>query len=193
MADHNKAAAELLKPQDPAQDAAADNSAKSDMPTTYDPKAAEQKWYAYWMEKEFFKAGMRPEAEPYSIVIPPPNVTGMLHIGHALDFTLQDILIRTKRMQGFDTLWLPGTDHAGIATQTKVEQKLRQQACPGMIWAARNSWSRYGSGRTSMPTPFMSSGPRWACPSTIRASGSLWIKGCPAVYARYLWSYTVKD
>lgn len=127
MADHNKAAAELLKPQDPAQDAAEGNSAKSDMPTTYDPKAAEQKWYAYWMEKEFFKAGMRPEAEPYSIVIPPPNVTGMLHIGHALDFTLQDILIRTKRMQGFDTLWLPGTDHAGIATQTKVEQKLRQQ------------------------------------------------------------------
>ncbi|WP_236337477.1 valine--tRNA ligase [Paenibacillus auburnensis] len=97
------------------------------MPTTYDPKAAEQKWYTYWMENEFFKAGLRPDAEPYSIVIPPPNVTGMLHIGHALDFTLQDILIRTKRMQGFDTLWLPGTDHAGIATQTKVEQKLRQQ------------------------------------------------------------------
>lgn len=65
----------------------------------------------------------RPDAKAYSIVIPPPNVTGMLHIGHALDFTLQDILIRTKRMQGFDTLWLPGTDHAGIATQTKVEQK----------------------------------------------------------------------
>ncbi|OKP76376.1 valine--tRNA ligase [Paenibacillus sp. P3E] len=97
------------------------------MPTTYDPKAAEQKWYAYWMEHGFFEAGKRPEAEAYSIVIPPPNVTGMLHIGHALDFTLQDILIRTKRMQGFDTLWLPGTDHAGIATQTKVEQKLRQQ------------------------------------------------------------------
>ncbi|WP_151736665.1 valine--tRNA ligase [Paenibacillus tengchongensis] len=97
------------------------------MPTTYDPKAAEQKWYQYWLENEFFKAGVRPEAEAYSIVIPPPNVTGMLHIGHALDFTLQDILIRVKRMQGYDTLWLPGTDHAGIATQTKVEQKLRQQ------------------------------------------------------------------
>ncbi|WP_405117120.1 valine--tRNA ligase [Paenibacillus sp. FSL K6-1217] len=97
------------------------------MPTTYDPGAAEKKWYAYWMEKGFFEAGKRPGAEPYSIVIPPPNVTGMLHIGHALDFTLQDVLIRTKRMQGYDTLWLPGTDHAGIATQTKVEQKLRQQ------------------------------------------------------------------
>ncbi|SEU17740.1 valine--tRNA ligase [Paenibacillus sp. NFR01] len=99
----------------------------NNLPTTYDPKAAEQKWYAYWIENEFFKAGQRPDAEAYSIVIPPPNVTGMLHIGHALDFTLQDILIRVKRMQGFDTLWLPGTDHAGIATQTKVEQKLREQ------------------------------------------------------------------
>ncbi|WP_138496245.1 valine--tRNA ligase [Paenibacillus pinistramenti] len=99
----------------------------AEMPTTYDPKAAEQKWYRYWMDNEFFKAGQRKDAEPYTIVIPPPNVTGMLHIGHALDFTLQDILIRTKRMQGYDALWLPGSDHAGIATQTKVEQKLREQ------------------------------------------------------------------
>lgn len=99
----------------------------ADMPTTYDPKAAEQKWYKYWIDNNFFQAGQRPDAETYTIVIPPPNVTGMLHIGHALDFTLQDILVRTKRMQGYDTLWLPGTDHAGIATQTKVEQKLREQ------------------------------------------------------------------
>ncbi|AHV98570.1 valyl-tRNA ligase [Paenibacillus sabinae T27] len=105
----------------------AEGAAKNDMPTTYDPKAAEQKWYPYWAEGGYFKAGQRPDAKPYTIVIPPPNVTGMLHIGHALDFTLQDILIRTKRMQGYDTLWLPGTDHAGIATQTKVEQKLRAQ------------------------------------------------------------------
>ncbi|KAA9000396.1 valine--tRNA ligase [Paenibacillus spiritus] len=98
-----------------------------DMPTTYDPKAAEQKWYTYWQEGGYFRAGRIPEAKPFTIVIPPPNVTGMLHIGHALDFTLQDILIRTKRMQGYDALWLPGADHAGIATQTKVEQKLREQ------------------------------------------------------------------
>ena len=99
----------------------------TEMPTTYDPKSTEQKWYKYWLEGEFFKAGQRPDAKPYTIVIPPPNVTGMLHIGHAMDFTLQDILIRTKRMQGYDALWLPGTDHAGIATQTRVEQKLRAQ------------------------------------------------------------------
>ncbi|MDF2648067.1 MAG: valyl-tRNA synthetase [Paenibacillus sp.] len=97
------------------------------MPTTYDPKEAERKWYDYWIKNEFFKAGTRPDVETYTIVIPPPNVTGMLHIGHALDFTLQDILIRTKRMQGYDALWLPGSDHAGIATQTRVEQKLREQ------------------------------------------------------------------
>ncbi|WP_339292670.1 valine--tRNA ligase [Paenibacillus sp. FSL W8-0187] len=103
------------------------NQSQLEMPTTYDPKAAEQKWYPYWKEGGFFEAGKRPDAEPYTIVIPPPNVTGMLHIGHALDFTLQDILIRVKRMQGYDALWLPGSDHAGIATQTKVEQKLREE------------------------------------------------------------------
>lgn len=102
-------------------------SAATEMPTTYDPKAAEQKWYQAWIERGYFQAGQRKDAEPFTIVIPPPNVTGMLHIGHALDFTLQDILIRTKRMQGYDALWLPGSDHAGIATQTKVEQKLREE------------------------------------------------------------------
>ncbi|WP_127529721.1 valine--tRNA ligase [Paenibacillus kobensis] len=104
-----------------------DNQSTISMPTTYDPKAAEQKWYDYWTKGNYFQAGKRPDAPTYTIVIPPPNVTGMLHIGHALDFTLQDIMTRTKRMQGFDALWLPGSDHAGIATQTKVEQKLREQ------------------------------------------------------------------
>ncbi|MFD7520892.1 valine--tRNA ligase [Paenibacillus chitinolyticus] len=97
------------------------------MPTTYDPSQSEKKWYDYWISNGFFRAGQRPDAETYTIVIPPPNVTGMLHLGHALDFTLQDILVRTKRMQGYDALWLPGSDHAGIATQTKVEQKLREE------------------------------------------------------------------
>lgn len=127
MADNNNTAAELTNQLEAAEDTATANHKQSDMPTTYDPGSAEKKWYTYWMENGFFEAGKRPDAQPYSIVIPPPNVTGMLHIGHALDFTLQDVLIRTKRMQGYDTLWLPGTDHAGIATQTKVEQKLREQ------------------------------------------------------------------
>ncbi len=103
-----------------------ENHEQMSMPTTYDPKAAEQKWYEYWLKGGYFKAGNNKDAQPFTIVIPPPNVTGMLHIGHALDFTLQDIIIRLKRMQGFDALWVPGSDHAGIATQTKVEQKLRE-------------------------------------------------------------------
>ncbi|MGD9677350.1 MAG: valine--tRNA ligase [Vulcanibacillus sp.] len=97
------------------------------IPTTYDPKNIENKWYEYWLKNEFFKADNESDKEPYSIVIPPPNVTGMLHIGHAFDFTLQDIMARMKRMQGYNTLWLPGTDHAGIATQAKVEEKLREE------------------------------------------------------------------
>lgn len=104
-----------------------DNANASGMPTTYDPKTAENKWYDHWLKNGYFQAGRRPDAKPYTIVIPPPNVTGVLHIGHALDFSLQDILIRAKRMQGYDALWLPGTDHAGIATQAKVEAKLREE------------------------------------------------------------------
>jgi valine--tRNA ligase len=93
----------------------------------YNPQAIEAGKYEEWLERGVFKPSEDPEAEPYSIVIPPPNVTGKLHLGHAWDVTLQDMIIRQKRMQGFDTLWLPGMDHAGIATQAKVEEKLRGQ------------------------------------------------------------------
>ena len=91
----------------------------------YDPKAVEDRLYSSWCEKGYFTPKMEEGKKPFTIVIPPPNVTGQLHMGHALDNTLQDILIRTKRMQGYNTLWVPGTDHAGIATQIKVEENLR--------------------------------------------------------------------
>ncbi len=94
---------------------------------TFDPAAIEEKLYAEWEGSGAFKGGTRPEAEPFSIVIPPPNVTGSLHIGHALNSTLQDIMSRFERMRGKDVLWLPGTDHAGIATQMIVERQLREQ------------------------------------------------------------------
>ncbi|WP_126427953.1 valine--tRNA ligase [Brevibacillus marinus] len=97
------------------------------LPKNFDPKTAEKKWYAYWIEKQFFQAERDPHKQPYTIVIPPPNVTGKLHLGHALDTTLQDIITRTKRMQGYSTLFLPGMDHAGIATQARVEAQLRQE------------------------------------------------------------------
>ena len=99
-----------------------------ELPTAYDPKQVEDKIYKLWMDSGFFSPDNLPNAKKsYSIVIPPPNVTGELHMGHALNATIQDILIRQKRMQGFKTLWVPGTDHAGIATQNKVEKKLKKE------------------------------------------------------------------
>lgn len=97
----------------------------SDLPTVYNPKETEDKIYKFWEDNGFFKADANSPKPSYSMVIPPPNVTGVLHMGHALDETLQDILIRYHRMCGYETLWVPGTDHAGIATQNVVEKQLR--------------------------------------------------------------------
>jgi len=95
-----------------------------DLPKQYDHAAAQNRWYPFWEQRGLFHSEPNPARKPYTIVIPPPNVTGALHLGHALNNTLQDILIRWKRMQGFETLWMPGTDHAGIATQAIVERRL---------------------------------------------------------------------
>lgn len=95
-----------------------------ELPKQYDHKVAESRWYEFWETRGYFNADPDPGRKPYTIVIPPPNVTGALHLGHALNNTLQDILIRMKRMQGFNALWIPGTDHAGIATQAVVERRL---------------------------------------------------------------------
>ncbi|MCL2253102.1 MAG: valine--tRNA ligase [Lachnospiraceae bacterium] len=98
-----------------------------DLPKTYDPKEAEDTIYRKWVEKNYFHAEADPSRTPFTIVIPPPNVTGQLHMGHALDNTIQDIIIRFKRMQGFNTLWQPGTDHASIATELRIMEKLREE------------------------------------------------------------------
>ncbi|MBP7211412.1 valine--tRNA ligase [bacterium] len=97
-----------------------------DLPTVYDANATEEEMYKFWEDNELFKADNKSKKPPYSIVIPPPNVTGVLHMGHALDETLQDILVRYHRMAGYEALWIPGTDHAGIATQNVVEKQLRK-------------------------------------------------------------------
>lgn len=99
----------------------------AELPKQYDPKAAQDRWYAFWVGKGYFHADPSCDRPPYTIVIPPPNVTGALHLGHALNNTLQDILVRWRRMQGYDTLWMPGTDHAGIATQAVVEKRLFEE------------------------------------------------------------------
>ena len=120
----------------------------SDLPKTFDPKAIEERWYAHWESRGLFRPD-RPDATPWTIVMPPPNVTGSLHIGHALDNTLQDVLTRRERMLGKDALWVVGTDHAGIATQMVVErtiagqgltrQKLGREAFLEIVWDWKNT------------------------------------------------------
>ena len=101
----------------------------SDLPKAYDPSLVEEKWQSLWIEEGCFKADPASEKPAYSVVIPPPNVTGVLHLGHVLNNTIQDILVRRARQKGYEALWLPGTDHAGIATQVRVEKDLRQTTC----------------------------------------------------------------
>ena len=113
----------------------------------YDPKRVEEKWYQYWIDQKFSHGDENSSRPSYSIVIPPPNVTGSLHIGHALNITLQDILARWKRMEGCNTAWIPGTDHAGIATQNVVEKQLAQEPLS----------KEYGSGNRSPGERFSNS------------------------------------
>ena len=97
-----------------------------EIPSKYNPVEVEDKWYKYWMDKGFFHSEPD-EREPYTVVIPPPNVTGVLHMGHMLNNTIQDILVRRARMLGKNACWVPGTDHASIATEAKVVDKLRKE------------------------------------------------------------------
>ncbi len=97
------------------------------LPKGYEPEKVEEKWYQYWLEKDLFKANLEEKGKVFSMVAPPPNVTGSLHMGHALNSTLQDILVRYKKMLGYNVLWVPGTDHAGIATQNVVERQLAKE------------------------------------------------------------------
>ena len=98
-----------------------------ELPKVYDPRDVESRIYKLWMDGDCFKAEPNPDKKPFSIVMPPPNVTGQLHMGHAMDETWQDILTRYKRMQGYAALWVPGTDHASIATEAKVVAKMREE------------------------------------------------------------------
>ncbi|HEY6395034.1 MAG TPA: valine--tRNA ligase, partial [Candidatus Binataceae bacterium] len=120
------------------------------LPKTFDSKAAEERWFQRWIDLGYFTADPSREGPVFSVVIPPPNITGQLHLGHALNVTLQDIVVRTRRMQGYNTLWLPGTDHAGIATQNAVEKdlakdgknrhQLGREAFVDRVWAWRDTY-----------------------------------------------------
>lgn len=110
------------------------------IPKVYDPASVEKKWYKFWEEHRYFHAEVEEGKDAFSIVIPPPNITGQLHMGHALDNTLQDILIRWHRMMGHNTLWMPGYDHAGLATQIKVEEVIKKRKARLVTtWAAKSS------------------------------------------------------
>ena len=98
-----------------------------EMQTTYSPKDFEERIYREWMDKGCFRAEIDPAKVPFTVMMPPPNITGQLHMGHAMDETMQDILIRFKRMQGYCALWLPGTDHASIATEVKIVEQMKKE------------------------------------------------------------------
>ena len=127
----------------------------------YNPAEVEAGRYQKWLDEDVFKPSGDQKAKPYSIVIPPPNVTGKLHLGHAWDTTLQDIIIRQKRMQGFDTLWLPGMDHAGLRLRLRLKHVWLKTASLVMTWVVKNSLRKSGNGKTSMPQLSSNNGVRW--------------------------------
>ena len=147
------------------------------MDKTYQPHAIETALYQNWEANNYFAP--QGAGEPYTIMIPPPNVTGSLHMGHGFNNSIMDALIRFRRMQGRNTLWQPGTDHAGIATQMVVERQLLLKVSAVTTWAAKNSWKKSGNGRNSPAAPspdrFAASVARW----TGRASASPWTTACP--------------
>ena len=147
----------------------------NELPKTYAPSEFEDRIYRTWCEKGYFTPDVKNEAEHFSVVIPPPNVTGQLHMGHALDETLQDILVRYKRMQGYNTLWIPGTDHAGIATQIKVEERLRVE----------EGLSRYDLGREK----FLERVWEWKDKYEARITGQLKMLGASCDWTRQRFTF----
>ena len=164
----------------------------SEIPKAYEPQSVEDKWYDFWLKHGCFTADparVTDKRPAYSIVIPPPNVTGMLHMGHVLNNTIQDILARKARMDGKEVLWLPGTDHAGIATQVQVEKALKKEE-RNTISAAKNSSSASGSGRKSTAASSSSSSRSSAARAIGRANASRWTRSIRAACRRCSSSFT---
>ena len=152
----------------------------------YTPQEVENKWYNYWMENGYFHSEVD-EREPYTIVIPPPNVTGVLHMGHMLNNTIQDVLIRRARLQGFNACWVPGTDHASIATEAKVVAKLKQEGIDKND-LSREEFLEHAWEWTHKPAEsFSSSSKSWELPVTGSGPNSLWMRICRRRLSAYLW------
>jgi len=141
------------------------------MDKKYNPKQVEQGKYDFWLENKLFSSGDMTK-KPFTIVIPPPNVTGKLHLGHTWDNTLQDMIIRRKRMQGYDALYLPGMDHAGIATQAK------NKASIVMIFPEKSILKLLGNGKKNIPILSANSGRPWVFPWTTPKNVLPWMKAC---------------
>ena len=153
---------------------------------TYDPKEFEDRLYAMWEESGSFHSDVDPDRKPFTIVMPPPNITGKLHMGHALDQTLQDVLIRYKRMRGYNALWIPGSDHASIATEVKVANRLRdeeglekedlgREAFLERVW----DWKREFGGTITRQCA------SWETPVTGPGNGSPWMRAAPRPFVRF--------
>ena len=168
--------------------AAAGATESPELSKSFEPAELESRWYAEWEKRGYFTAGQHvktgPEATPYVIQFPPPNVTGTLHMGHAFNQTIMDGLVRYHRMSGNDTVFIPGTDHAGIATQIVVERQLDAQRFRATTWAARSSSKRSGNGRKSPAARSPDRSAAWARPPTGRASTSPWTSACRAAWSR---------
>ena len=169
----------------------------NEIPKAYEPAAVEAKWQARWTDAGCFTA--HPEkvsaARPaFSIVIPPPNITGVLTLGHVLNNTIQDILARRARQTGHEVLWLPGTDHAGLATQTAVEKAIREEKknSPGKTSAARSSCAGPGSGKRNTDASSSTSSRRWVARWTGRANGSRSTRATPPPCRGCSWTCTKK-
>ena len=143
---------------------------ENNLAKTYNPKEFEDRIYEMWEKSGAFRAERDPDKKPFTIVMPPPNITGQLHMGHALDQTLQDVLTRFKRLQGYSALWLPGSDHASIATEVKVKKDWRRK-----IWAEKNSSNVHGHGSKNSVVRLRSSAVSWEIPATGAENGSQWM------------------
>ncbi len=159
----------------------------------YDPKQVEDRIYQFWLDGGYFHAEPNPDKKPYTIVIPPPNITGQLHMGHALDETLQDILIRCRRMQGYEALWLPGTDHASIATEAKIVDAMKEEGLTKEDLGREGFLERAWEWKRQVRRPHhASSSKSWAPPATGTASASPWTRAAPRRCGRSLSASTNK-
>ena len=164
----------------------------STLPSQYNPAETEGKWQKFWEEQQVFKADPTAEGEPYCVVIPPPNVTGSLHMGHAFENALIDTLVRYHRMKGRNTLWLPGTDHASIAVQTILERELRSQGKTRQDVGRDAFWSGRGNGKKNQVARSSTNCADWGFLPTGAVSASPWTEGYPALSSQPSTSCTEK-